>query len=185
MSGQRGLAAGKARPRSRCRWTLRKSNAAGPQPSGPARTPYGVHMRNTGGPQRGTWATYITTARERAALTKSELARRVGKDRATVGRWEDGKNRPDDADLVARVADVLGLDLDEALAAAGLRPGVTPPPTPTVEVDEEIDLVRTDKRLDPDMKRRIIALILERRERDRIRNIEETRRMIDLMRRPD
>jgi hypothetical protein len=54
-----------------------------------------------------------------------------------------------------------------------------------MEVDEEIELVRTDQRLDADMKRRIIALILERREQDRQRRMEETRQMIDLMRRAD
>ncbi|MFI6161701.1 helix-turn-helix transcriptional regulator [Micromonospora haikouensis] len=140
-------------------------------------------MRNTSEPMRGTWATYVLTGRERAGLTKSEFARRIGKDRATVGRWEDGKNRPDDADLVARVAEVLGFDLDEALAAAGLRPGVAPPATPTMEVDEEIELVRTDPKLDEDMKRRIIALILERREREKAAALEETRRLIDLFRR--
>ncbi len=162
---------------------LRKGNATGPQPVRPAVTTYGVHMRNTPGLGRGTWAAYVLTARERAGLTKSELARRIQKDRATVGRWEDGKNRPDDADLVARVAQVLGLDLDEALAAAGLRPGVTPPATPTMDLDEEIELVRTDPKLDEDMKRRIIALILERRERDKAAAIEETKRLIDLFRR--
>lgn len=183
MSGQRGMAVGKARTWSKEKWALRRGNAAGPQPAGPGRTPYGVHMRNTSGPGRDIWATYVLIARERAGLTKSELGRRIRKDRATVGRWEDGKNRPGDADLVARVAEVLGLDLDEALAAAGLRPGVTPPPTPTMEVDEEIELVRTDPKLDEDMKRRIITLILERRERDKATALEETRRLIDLFRR--
>lgn len=140
-------------------------------------------MRNTSGPGRDTWATYVKGAREHARLTKTELARRIGKDRATIGRWEDGKNRPEDANLVARFADELGLDRDEALAAAGLRPGVEAPAAPTVEVDEEIHLVRTDPNLDEAMKRRIIDLILERRERARAAALEETRRMIDLFRR--
>lgn len=185
MNGQRGMSAVKLRWRCRHGWVLRKGNATRSQPSGPGRTAYGVHMRNTPGPRRGTWAAYILTARERAGLTKSELARRIQKDRATVGRWEDGKNRPEDANLVARVAQELGLDLDEALAAAGLRPGVTAPENPTMDVDEEIELVRSDRRLDPDMKRRIIALILKRRDQDRQRRMEETRQMIDLMRHHD
>lgn len=185
---QRVLGRGQTRRGPR-KWVLHKGSATGPQPCRPAETPirmpYGVHMRNTSGPGRGTWATYVQAAREHARLTKTELARRIGKDRATIGRWEDGKNRPEDADLVARFADVLGLDREEALAAAGLRPGIEPPAVPTVEVDEEVHLVRTDPNLDEPMKERIIALILERREQDRQRRMEETRQMIDLMRRPD
>lgn len=159
-------------------------NAAGPQPPRPAITPlnlsYGGHMRNTSSPQRGAWATYARLAREGAMLSKAELARRLGVDRGTVHRWEAGANRPENPDVVQAFAQVLGLDLDEALAAAGLRPGVEAPAEPTREVDEEIELVRTDHRLSEDMKRRIIALILERRERDKATAIEETKRMIDL-----
>lgn len=142
-----------------------------------------LRMRNAEGQQRGNWATYAKTAREIAGLGKSELARRMGMDRGTVHRWEIGRTKPEDPEVVRAFAEVLGLDLDEALAAAGLRPGVAPPSTPTMEVDEEIELVRTDQRLDPDMKRRIIALILERRQREKAAAIEETRRLIDLFRR--
>lgn len=184
--GQRILGGGQTRRGSRS-WVLHKSRATGPHPSGPAEThpyvPYGVHMRNTSGPGRDTWATYVQAAREHAGLNKTELARRIGKDRATIGRWEDGKNRPEDANLVARFADVLGLDRDEALAAAGLRPDVEPPAAPTVEIDEEITLVRTDPNLTEAMKERIIALIHERRAREKATAIEETRRLIDLFRR--
>ncbi|MFI6332951.1 helix-turn-helix domain-containing protein [Micromonospora chersina] len=137
-------------------------------------------MRITEGAERGSWATYSRLAREGAGLGKSELARRLGMDRGTVHRWEIGKTRPEDPQVVQAFAEVLGLDLEEALAAAGLRPGVAPPAEPTREPDEEIDLVRTDPRLSDDMKRRIIQLIRERRERDRAAALEETRRLIDL-----
>lgn len=50
-------------------------------------------------------------------------------------------------------------------------------------VDEELELVRTDPKLTPDMRKRIVALILERREREKVAAIEDTRRMIDLFRR--
>lgn len=46
--------------------------------------------------------------------------------------------------------------------------------------DEEIELVANDPSLDNKMKRRIIEMIYERRERDRAAGIEETRRVIDL-----
>lgn len=159
-------------------------NVAGPQPSRPAITPlsspYGVHMRNSSGQPRGTWATYARAAREGARLSKAELARRIGKDRGTIHRWEAGSNRPEDPDVVQAFALALGLDVDEALAAAGLRPGTEPPAEPTREYDEEIELVRTDPRLDEDMKRRIIDLIYARRERNKAAAIEETKRLIDL-----
>lgn len=184
--GQRVLNGRQTRRGARA-WVLHRGSATHPHPLGPGKTavhgPYPVHMRNTSGPGRDTWAAYIQAAREHARLTKTELARRIGKDRATIGRWEDGKNRPEDANLIVRLADELGLDRDEVLAAAGLKPGVEAPAKPTVKVDEEIELVRTDPKLDEDMKRRIITLILERRERDKVAAIEETRKLIDLFRR--
>ena len=173
--GQRVLNAGQTRRGFR-KWVLHKSNATGPQPSRPAETPihmpYGVHMRNTSGPGRGTWATYIKAAREHARLTKTELARRISKDRATVGRWEDGKNRPEDANLVALIADVLNLDIDEALAAAGLRPGVEAPPTPTVELDEEEQMVLAAD-VDEDTRREALEQLHRMRMRDRQRRMED------------
>lgn len=67
---------------------------------------------------------------------------------------------------------------------AGGDPTSVGPSTPAVEEDdEEIQLVRTDPRLTDDMRERIIALILERREREKAAAIEDTRRMIDLFRR--
>jgi transcriptional regulator with XRE-family HTH domain len=113
----------------------------------------------------------------------SEFARRVGVDRGTVHRWESGKTSPTDPEVVQRFAEALNLDLDESLAAAGLRPGVTAPAEPTREVDAEIELVRTDPTLSDGMKVRIIKLIYDRRQRDREAAMEDTRRLIELMKR--
>lgn len=183
---QRGIDQRKALAR-RQRREWRRCHGAHPHPLRPAKThadvAYGVHMRNTSGPGRGSWATYVRSAREHRNLSIAELARRVGVDRGTVHRWEGGRNRPESADVVGTLADVLGLDVDEALAAAGLRPGVGAPAQPTVEVDEELELVRTDDRLTERQKSRIIEIILERREQQRAASIEETRRVIDLFRR--
>jgi len=113
--------------------------AAGPQPSRPADiylvAPYGVRVRNTSGPGRDKWATLVERARTAAGLTKVALAGRLGVDRATVTRWEQGITRPESADVVQRFADLLGIDLEDALAAAGLRPTgeperPAPPPMP-------------------------------------------------------
>lgn len=83
-------------------------------------------MRNTPASQRGGWAALVTAHREAAGLSKVELARRLGIDRGTVHRWEQGTYRPDDPDLVQRLAELFRIDLDEALAAAGLRPDDAP-----------------------------------------------------------
>jgi transcriptional regulator with XRE-family HTH domain len=144
---------------------------------------YLVRVRNTPGEQRNTWATFAKAAREGARMSQSELARRLDMERTTIWRWETGKQRPESADVVAAFADVLDIDLDEALAAAGLRPGATALAEPTRERDEEIELVASDPDLDDAMKQRIIDMILDRRERDRASGIEDTRRVIRLFKR--
>lgn len=101
-------------------------SATGPQPSRPATihliAAYGVHMRNTSGSPRGTWAALVQAAREAVGMTKIELSRRLEVDRATVMRWEAGSNRPENPEVVQRFAALFAIDLDTALAAAGLRP---------------------------------------------------------------
>lgn len=149
-----------------------------PQPSRPAQTPYRVHMGNTDAGSRGTWATYVRTARERAGLGITDLAKRIGKDRGTVYRWETKNRRPDDPEIVAAVAEALRLNLDEALAAAGMRPGVKPPAEPTQEVDEEMDLILRSN-VDPDMKRRMVVRLEELRERDKQRRMEDIRFLLE------
>lgn len=143
---------------------------------------YGVHMRNTPDSERGTWATYARVARENALLSKTALAVQLGVDRGTVHRWENGTTRPESPHVVARFAEVTNVDQDEALAAAGLRPGVDAPSEPTADLDEEIQLVVTDPKLSPATKKRIIDHILERRERERTQGVEQTRLMIETLR---
>lgn len=145
---------------------------------------YPLRVRNTQGVERGAWATYVKQARTSAvpSVGQSELARRVGVERTTVYRWETGQQRPENAETVRAVAEVLGLDLDEALAAAGLRPGVAPPTEPTRDVDEIEAIVLGDDRLSDEMKVRIIKLHRERRERDRLAAIEDTRQLYEMMR---
>lgn len=70
-------------------------------------------------------------------MTKVDLARRLGVDRMTVTRWEDGKNRPDSLDVVQRLADLFAIELDTALAAAGLRPAEVVP-RPEVPLDPDV-----------------------------------------------
>lgn len=136
-------------------------------------------MRNDLTP-RGTWPAYVKAAREGAGLTKTELGRRVGVDRGTVARWESGQRKPDSPAVVATVADVLGLDREEALAAAGFRPGAAAPPEPTRAPDPELDRIRRSK-LSPAGKARLIARITERRQQEEEqRKREQEQRLADL-----
>lgn len=89
--------------------------------------PYRVHMRSTPTPERDTWAALVQRTREAAGLTKVELARRLGVDRNTIGRWEAGRNPPDQLDVVQKFADLFAMDLDDVLTVAGFRPAATTP----------------------------------------------------------
>lgn len=141
-----------------------------------------MHVRNTTGPGRGGWATYAKAAREGALVSQSELARRLGVNRTTIFRWEDGRARPDSPEAVRAFAEILGLDLDEALAAAGFKPGTTAPAEPTRERDEEVELILAAP-VDDRMKQRMLERLFELRERDKQRRIEEIRFIIDPRRR--
>ena len=111
-----------------------------------------------------TWGTYLATARKAAGLSKVDLARAANVGRATVFRWENGESRPEQAELVTRVAEVLGVELDEALAAAGLRPTAQPPDRPERQeiTDPDLRLLAeklTDPRVSVDDKALIKAQI--------------------------
>lgn len=137
---------------------------------------YGVRVRNTTEPQRDAWAKFAKAARGR--MSQSELSRQLGVDRATIYRWETGQQRPENADTVARFAQVTGIDVDEALAAAGLKPGTAAPAKPTRELDEEEQLIMRAP-VGEAMKQRMLAKLHERRERDRQRRMEDFQDLID------
>ena len=141
-----------------------------------------MRVRNTSDDRRGTWATFAKAARDGARMSQSELARRLNVERTTVWRWETGKQKPESADMVAAFAAVLGIDTDEALAAAGLRPGTPAPAEPTRERDEELELILAASVSDR-MKQRMIERLYELRERDKQRRMEEIRFIIDPRRR--
>lgn len=84
-------------------------------------------MRNTEG---GTWATLVKRMRAATGMTGAELARRLDVDRATIWRWEAGRQKPESANLIKAFADIFGIEVEDALAAAGLRPSGEPVPAP-------------------------------------------------------
>lgn len=129
-------------------------------------------MRHMPPAARDSWATYVEAARERARLSKAELGRRIQVSRETVSRWESGHHRPESADVVARFAAVLKLDLTEALAAAGLRPDVTAPARPAEPADRVLDRIRASNLADP-VKKQLIERELVRRAREEQARLED------------
>jgi transcriptional regulator with XRE-family HTH domain len=90
-----------------------------------------------------TWAAYLRAARRAADLTPAGLAKAASVGRATIYRYEAGEARPERVEIVIRIADALGLDLDEALIAAGLRPGAAVArPRRQVPPDPEVALLQ-------------------------------------------
>lgn len=182
---QRGLSLVKA-TRDRQRLRLRRRNDASPQPSRPATIPlplpYSVRVRNTTEPQRQAWAQFAKSARGR--MPQSELAKQLGVDRATIYRWENGLQRPENADTVARFAQITGIDVEEALAAAGLRPDVQAPHEPTRELDE-VEVLIINAPVGEELKQRMLRNLDERRERERQQRLRDFGEMIELAKRED
>lgn len=54
----------------------------------------------------------IGEVREKAGLTKVQLADKLGVDISTVCKWESGPNRPK-ADEILRLAELFGCSIDE------------------------------------------------------------------------
>lgn len=93
-----------------------------------------------------TWASYARLARQRARLHIADVVRLSGLGRSTIHRWERGQQTPLTPGPVRQWAAAVGVPVEEALAAAGLRPG-PPPPTPT-----------QGELLDPNLRRLLRAL---------------------------
>lgn len=130
--------------------------------------------------QRERLAGMVKSRRIERGLSVSKAAQAAGIDRATWSSAEKGdrQTQPHNWAGIERA-----LDWKAGSIAAILAGGEPIPADLLAEVDEELSLVRTDPRLTDDMRQRIVALILERRERDKATALEGTRRMIDLFRR--
>lgn len=138
-----------------------------PSPSGP-RGLYLVAVtqaRNTsGGASATSWADFVREHRLASGLTPSALGRRIGVDRGTIYRWEAGTQTPDKLDVIARFAALFRIDLDAALAVAGLRPAVerddvvAPEPAMAFDPDVvELQRMLNDPATPPEIKAQIRA----------------------------
>lgn len=121
------------------RIAARRRNVAGPRSSSPLPINYRLRVRNTSAAERGTWATLVKGMRDATGMTGAELSRRLGVDRATIWRWESGRQKPENLDTVKAFADLFALDVESALIAAGMAPeGDTPPPAPSPPMPPEV-----------------------------------------------
>lgn len=165
----------------------RPCDAAGPpqrtQPTDTNSVPrliYRVRVRGNPAPRR-TWASYITAVREATLLSKAEFARRIDVDRGTINRWESGQTKPTDVDILVRLSSTFRLDFEDVLSAAGFRPEAAAEEAPP-ERDEEAEEILQSKLPDA-IKRDLLQVLAEERERDKQRRLENMRRLIQAQRR--
>jgi transcriptional regulator with XRE-family HTH domain len=97
-----------------------------------------------------TAAQIIREARLKAGLTQTELAARLGRERAQVARWETGRQEPSFANLSAAV-EACGFALEVAIAERA----------PTPELDAELETSV------PQAPQQRIQTLLEKLERNR------------------
>ncbi len=165
---------------------LRKRKLAGPQPSQPATTPhhglYPLRVRNDGSDRRQTWAEYVAKLRKATRLSRPKFAERLGVDPTTVWRWEVKGQRPESSEVPELIALTFGLDVDDVLTAAGLKPSGDRAPEPPQPPDEEVELILAQK-VDEDTKQAMLERLFQLRERDKQRRIEEIQFLVEQARR--
>jgi len=110
----------------------------------------------------------------RPGWSVARLARESGINRASIFKWLRGDRGVTVANVVA-IARALGDDPINALRAAA-SVGEAPPPR-----DETIDLIRTDPRLTATQKIAAINLVMDQRQAHQAAELEQTRRIIDMM----
>lgn len=140
---------------------------------------YRVRVRNTQPDSRGAWGAYVAALRSATGMSRAELARRLGVDPTTVWRWETSGSRPESAEVPEAIAALFKLDPDEVLAAAGLKGAAARPIEPTVDRDEELELI-LNSGLPQSAKVELIADLERERTQDRERRMDRMRRMIGL-----
>lgn len=136
-----------------------------------------MRVRNTSNP-RAVWATYIKNLRKATGLGRPELARRLGVDPSTVWRWETERQKPESPDVPKVLAELFHIDLDEVLAAAGLKPDTPVPAEPTRERDEEVELILSAPVSDR-IKQRMLDRLEVLREQDKQRRINDIGFILD------
>jgi transcriptional regulator with XRE-family HTH domain len=132
--------------------------------------------------ERDLLARRVRARRVELGLSVRAAAQAAEMDRNTWSYLEDGTKKTAEFKYAGIER---ALQWEPGSVTAVLEGGEPTPITAPVETDddEEIELVRGDKKLTPEMRERIIALIHERRKRQKAASLEETRNMIELFRR--
>jgi transcriptional regulator with XRE-family HTH domain len=123
---------------------------------------------NDGSGELSDWGAYLKRMTARPGWSVARLARESGIHRATIFDWIRGGGESVTIASVRAVARALGDDLENALrAVASISPSSAPD-------DEELDLIMSAPVSD-DMKRRMIAQLLDMREQDRQQRLQVLR----------
>jgi transcriptional regulator with XRE-family HTH domain len=115
---------------------------------------------NDGYRELSDWGAYLRRMTRRPGWSVARLARESGIHRATIFEWMNGTGESVTIASVRAIAEALNDDLANALRAVA---SLESSPSPR---DEEMDLI-TSAPVDDDIKRRMIAQMLELREQDR------------------
>jgi DNA-binding transcriptional regulator YiaG len=146
----------------------------------PSQTGSFLRMRKLLQVKRGDWAALVKHVRAETRLKPGVLAKRAGVSPETWWRWENGRQRPKEADAVERFAHSFSdtLEVDDAMWAAGLLlkdPNAVDEPDPRLEgLDPSDELVREILSLEQRMGKDWTTFALARR-----RQILELRRQQD------
>lgn len=102
--------------------------------------------------------TRLLTFRKAAGLTQAELAQRVGETQGNISFWER-TDKPPRSDVLARLARVLGVSVEELLGEPS-SPAVPPPlstaPGPSGQVQRAFEAVRA---LPRSQQRKVIEFV--------------------------
>lgn len=96
---------------------------------------------------------------QRREMRQADLARRVGTSPGTVSSWVNGQRVPDPASC-DRIADALGVDVDEVLMLAGHRPRIE-----EEESQEVRDLAALMRGMPAHVRRQVVEFAEWHRER--------------------
>lgn len=120
-----------------------------------------------------TWSSYLRRMTDRPGWSVARLARESGINRATIFKWISGARGVTVAN-VAAIARALDDDPTTALRAAAAVE-IEPPR------DETIELIRTDPRLTDEQKIQAINLVMDQRRAAQEAEVEQARRIIEMM----
>ena len=68
---------------------------------------------------------WLSAQMKQRSWSQAQLARESGVSRQTISYWFSGKSKKPDQESLQKIADALGLPVEEVYRAAGILPGVS------------------------------------------------------------